>query len=864
MATFTGDVFDKEGDDFDNPINTSEDGQEEGMSAAQMIANNESGMTEEELSDLTYAFQAADMDGGGAIDQEEFSMMLSVMGCDISDAQVEQAIVDAKEGFSAWLKMADAENIAKCQRVWEEYDEDKSGTMDLGEVNNVIEALQNMGFNPSPISAADMDDGELDFDEFSAWFLKQEGLPDTFSAPKANPVPGGAKAESGMRKLTNASMAVTGLALKPLSMLTKQAVAGPTELLKMSAKMAGVREPSPDGQGGGDEEAGREMLDEADLSFAEYVFMMRGGLLQDFLPGDWQERAEDMRKLREAFDTADVDGDNQLELEELEMVVLAMNPKVEVAVEDIHKVWAVLNPEGKDWIPFSEYVAGMIVVKRDRELSKVVPMDVPNRFQLLSLLIDTPINEDQEALIFNKMGALEKGGIEMLRKMGQEPMTKPMIRNVLDQACNGRLHMLTDEQRTRVNSTHFACVFQAFLIAMVTCGIAGMWENYMVISYGTDGARDAYFTCGGVYSDFVDLEDPESEYYNLSLPANPGPHSWDVTFDTNADDRGSNPEKWTNYDPVLVQTANTKWQCLPGTCAAFPTNVTEYLLLGGNAAMGGNWTPASENVFIDGKISGPLVNGKASIEWKGQCVPLKKLSPADPTLDADDHERIITMTILNISMVVLMIVFELTGLMITALRSAVKVSIAIDLRLTPLNEDRAFVANMLVRSVFELGDAEGDVMGVDADGGGEGLTRPLLVNILAIAWIKGRVVISGTLFKLVTSKVVNYDTATWMKPYSGTMFACMLWDAMLCHAIMKGAEVQAIGVTTSVEVFNEIMDKFCPLYESDPSTLSETAKVMILRAIGVAIVQHGSMFPVSCEPTPLSLPNASGSILTVH
>ena len=143
--------------------------------------------------------------------------------------------------------------------------------------------------------------------------------------------------------------------------------------------------------------------------------------------------------------------------------------------------------------------------------------------------------------------------------------------------------------------------------------------------------------------------------------------------------------------------------------------------------------------------------------------------------------------------------------MLTALRSAVKVSKALDLRLTPINEERAFVAAMLVRCVFELGDSEGDVMGVDAGGGDDEQKRPLLITILSILWIKGRVIITGSLLKILTAKVCNYDTATWLKPYSGTMFACMLWDSMLCHAIMKGAEVQAIGVTTSVEVFNEIM-----------------------------------------------------------
>ena len=107
------------------------------------------------------------MDGGGAIDEDEFTMMLKVMGCDITEEQVRKTIADAKEGFAAWVKMADAENLAKCKRVWDEYDDDKSGTMDLREINNVIKALQDMGFNPSPMSASDMADGELDFDEFS-------------------------------------------------------------------------------------------------------------------------------------------------------------------------------------------------------------------------------------------------------------------------------------------------------------------------------------------------------------------------------------------------------------------------------------------------------------------------------------------------------------------------------------------------------------------------------------------------------------------------------------------------------------------------------------------------------------------------
>ena len=91
--------------------------------------------------------------------------------------------------------------------------------------------------------------------------------------------------------------------------------------------------------------------------------------------------------------------------------------------------------------------------------------------------------------------------------------------------------------------------------------------------------------------------------------------------------------------------------------------------------------------------------------------------------------------------------------------------------------------------------------------------------------------------------MVGYDTATWIKPYTGTMTACILWDSMMCHAIMRRVEIRAIGVTTAVEVFNDIFDTFCPMYESDPSSLSEIARIQVLRAIGVAIVKAGATSP---------------------
>ena len=117
-----------------------------------------------------------------------------------------------------------------------------------------------------------------------------------------------------------------------------------------------------------------------------------------------------------------------------------------------------------------------------------------------------------------------------------------------------------------------------------------------------------------------------------------------------------------------------------------------------------------------------------------------------------------------------------------------RVSWALDLRLTPLNADRANVAGMLVRAAFELPDSDEAVMGVESTKEKKGAEGNFLKNLLTVGWIKGKVILTGTAFKQITQRVVDYDTATWIKPYSGTQLACCLWDAMMCHVIMKGAE----------------------------------------------------------------------------
>ena len=397
----------------------------------------------------------------------------------------------------------------------------------------------------------------------------------------------------------------------------------------------------------------------------------------------------------------------------------------------------------------------------------------------------------------------------------------------VQQACAGKLHYLTDEQRRKVNVTHWWCVAQALFIGSFFTLWPGLLENFLVATYETDGVFDAYWTCP------ERVGDPSAAPWDGStLPESYTSREVCTAEMLEAGELCS--YAGPNGNQLLPATPG-EWgvrlaaQCPPGTCTSIPANFTDFMALhDGNKAMGGNWTDGDGPCYFTG-----IPPRK---ECYDDCTALGQTYAHSP-------DSIHIWWAANITGIVIGICFELSLLMYTAVRSAVRVSWSLDLRLTPLNADRAFVANMLVRAAFEMADPSHAVMGVESSKETKSLERSKLRELLAVVFIKGKVVLTGTAFKQITMRVVDYDTATWIKPFSGTMLATALWDAMMCHTIMKNAEFRAFGVTTCVEVFNEIIDTFIPEYEADPHALPYEVRVQLLRAIGVAIVKHGSMFP---------------------
>ena len=92
-----------------------------------------------------------------------------------------------------------------------------------------------------------------------------------------------------------------------------------------------------------------------------------------------------------------------------------------------------------------------------------------------------------------------------------------------------------------------------------------------------------------------------------------------------------------------------------------------------------------------------------------------------------------------------------------------RVSWALDQRLVPLNQDRAFVADSLVRAAFELGNPVSPVMGVDP--GAEPKSK-FKILLLVLAY-KGKVVLTGAVIKAFLGLITPIHFNTWAKPWFG-------------------------------------------------------------------------------------------------
>jgi hypothetical protein len=632
------------------------------------------------------------------------------------------------------------------------------------------------------------------------------------------------------------------------------------------------------------EELGDEMLDmlgldgaskeDADaLRYAEFVHMMRTGKLDNLFPGqNWRSGAKQLHNYRKAFDTADVDGDDTLEQGEFELVMDTLHMGHDLTPAEVRYCWDVLKSarskasiaQNDNHLTFVEFIAGVQAVRKDDVLKGRLDLTRPCPWELLSLLIDTPVSERETKLLEKDLSAAEKVGLKMVSRM-QIDMERTQIRRVLQEAVEGRLHYLSEDKIKRMQTVWNHNVLQALMVSFMSTGISSPAENLFSYWFRTDGLVDIDCLCYtrgcGANPGSAGIDQDELMPGDATIPGKTlldgdcTDHIGGVLGGSGGDQPCHRTDVFTR--DAFVATNGTEQMCVMGPNGLLdsvcPCDLSKVFSAGGGAGGGAGmaahgcnatclqqcgfvpaWGPypgTEESGFWTEIAAGAAATGAAGVVVDGVAAPVFEPSSCFATT-----ESLIWFWLPLVAVIILCAVLEFMALTYYGVMNSIQVAWALGYRLVPLNEDRAFVADSLVRGAMELGNPNNAVYGVDpeSDLGPPGRGRKILAGLM---W-KGKIVVSGLGLKFLLGVMFPWESMIWVKPWM-VMPADMFWCAIAAHVVIKQAQIRGVGVATVHEVFNEVMDELGTPQED----MRDIFKLQIARAIGVSIVKHGNMYP---------------------
>ena len=253
------------GGDFDFDQKTS--------AQTQQMADFQHDLTDDELGDLTFAFQALDCDGNGTVEPVELHAMVAVLAgsdTDVTMDMILQLFVETKADFQTWMEMQGQESLLP---DWMDFDQ-----------------VQEQGVHGQTATGVDRHHATLDIQKSNATVNNalMKRVRKVGSHPLVKPLSTGASQTSRALQMSAgfASGAVKGLAT------------GATK---------GIRKKSKEEQEAQLEQARTDlqslMFSPDRMIFAEYLHLMCSSALisKYFKNQDWHKRASSMRKFRHAF-----------------------------------------------------------------------------------------------------------------------------------------------------------------------------------------------------------------------------------------------------------------------------------------------------------------------------------------------------------------------------------------------------------------------------------------------------------------------------------------------------------------------------------------------------------------------------------
>eukprot|EP01043_Picozoa_sp_COSAG02_P042681 COSAG02_NODE_3647_length_6427_cov_24.716182_2_plen_616_part_00 len=463
---------------------------------------------------------------------------------------------------------------------------------------------------------------------------------------------------------------------------------------------------------------------------------------------------------------------------------------------------------------FNEFLHGMASAQQNERTAKWINVFEPNRWELLSLIIDTPVGEVEAETIFQSLSAIEKVGVDILRRKRQD-MDMDRVRCVLTKAANGALSALDNQQRDNMKSVHRNAVLSCAIIGFIFAAMAALIENGLVAILAIDGLKDAYWVC--TVESQLDTS-PNSTTFGLFAPIFPD---------------------LANPDEMLCSTIHVN----ASTCTGNFLDKVKVLSNDDISHGNGYYPPGTDEERADNFGWTTLDQGSESMaEICGACecavCGCATHAPVVGRVEMGfDNKQALFWGVLA-PMIGFTVGMEIFWLLYCAMRYTTLVAWALDFRLIPLNKDRVFVAGSLIRAAFEMGNPDSPLLGVDPQQE-EGSGNKLLVVIV----FKLKVFLTSVALKLIIGLTFSRSTAVWVKPWLGMVLSTVVWDAYTCHSVMVQARIRGFGVYASVELFNDIMDTMYQDATNVAATVPFFSKIQIARAIGVAIVVHGSLHP---------------------
>jgi len=212
------------------------------------------------------------------------------------------------------------------------------------------------------------------------------------------------------------------------------------------------------------------------------------------------------------------------------------------------------------------------------------------------------------------------------------------------------------------------------------------------------------------------------------------------------------------------------------------------------------------------------------------------------SIDADDAhlERVTMFWSFNGAALGICTALEIAGLYYFGILNAVKVANMIDMRLLPMNRDRATVAQSLIRAALELGQSNVVALGIDPLRE-EAKQNKILNGVFAVLYM-AKIFLTGFAMKVLLKRFFARGGAKYALPWMAVP-ATAAWNALVGNAIMREAKLRGLGVAIAVEMFNLIIATNPDLRKHGAPDGRRIFKLQILRAVACNIVKHRDFYP---------------------